>query len=271
MSNDDRSLDSFLGRIVEGDNVATLRQFPDDCVDLTVTSPPYDNLRTYGGLEWDFDALSAELFRVTKTGGVVVWIVNDQIVDGNQSGTSFEQALAFKRLGFKLWQTMIWDKPSFQPGDGRVRYHDAFEFMFVFSKGRPRTTNIIRDVPATAPGRVSRSNSDRRRDEKAPTKTDKPWVRPELSFRTNVWRNPTVANSGDEFALNHPAAFPEGLVRDHVLTWSTDGDVILDPFAGSGTTCRVAKDNARRFVGIERNPEFVELARRRLAQQVLAF
>lgn len=260
-----------LDTIIHGDNVAVMQTFPAEVVDLVVTSPPYDNLRHYGGLCWDFEALVVELYRVCKPGAVVVWIVNDQIADGDQSCTSFNQAIAFKSTGFKLWQTMIWNKSNPRPGDGRYRYHDAFEFMFILSKGKPNATNIIRDVPATAPGTIDRTNSDRRRDERRPSKIDEPWVRPEYSYRTNVWTTPTASTSGDDFALQHPAAFPESLASDHVLTWSNVGDVVLDPFCGSGTTCRVAKDNGRRFVGIDLNPEFVALSIARLAQNVLPF
>ncbi len=143
--------------------------------------------------------------------------------------------------------------------------------MFIFSKGKPTSTHIIRDVPATNPGQVDKSNSDRRRDERNPTTAAAPWVRPEFSYRTNVWTTPTAATAGDDFALSHPAPFPQQLATDHIVTWSNPGDVVVDPFCGSGTTCRAAKNTHRHYVGIELNHKFVELSRRRLSQHVLPF
>ena len=139
------------------DNVAGLKTLPDCSIDMTITSPPYDNLRTYNGFnQWDEVGTIRELFRVTKDGGVVVWIVNDSTVKGSETGTSFRQALRFMDEGFRLHDTMIWEKPSFTgTGSLAVRYAPVFEYMFVFSKGKPKTFNPIKDKP-NAPRRVKR-------------------------------------------------------------------------------------------------------------------
>ena len=127
------------------DCVAGMRSLPDECIDLTVTSPPYDNLRTYNGFSWDFEAVAKELYRITKTGGVVVWIVGDATINGSETGTSFKQALFFKECGFNLHDTMIWRKPNGGSIGSLKRYENVFEYMFIISKGKPKTTNIIKD------------------------------------------------------------------------------------------------------------------------------
>ena len=258
-------------QIICGDNVETMSGFPDDCIDLVVTSPPYDNLRTYGGHSWDFEGVAQQLWRVIKPGGVVVWVVADATIDGSETGTSFRQALRFKEIGFRLHDTMIWRKTCFSPGDGRYRYHDVFEFMFVLSKLRPAKCNIIRDVPVREgdAGLEYKNTTDRRRDQSNSRKQRSTWVQPSHGFRQNVWDMTSGANGNDANGKKHPATFPYDLARDHILSWSNEGDLVLDPFAGSFTTCRAAMDNGRDWIGIEVNPEYCEIGQKRLKQKVL--
>jgi site-specific DNA-methyltransferase (adenine-specific) len=252
----------ILDKIICGDNVATMQTFPDGCIDLTVTSPPYDNLRTYGGHTWDFEAVAQQLWRVTKPGGVVVWVVADATVNGSETGTSFRQALRFMEIGFRLHDTMIWEKPNPRPTQNN-RYESAFEYCFVFSSGSPTTVNLIRERTVTngwavkhraVGGRVEVASEGGRYRHK------------ETKIKRNVW-SIQIGDSG----LGQPAAFPESLARDHILSWSNEGDVVLDPFAGSGTTCKMARAMGRRYVGIEINPDYCEICRKRLAQNVLEF
>ena len=258
-----------LDRIICGDNVETLRTFPDACIDLTVTSPPYDNLRTYGGHSWDFEGVAAELWRVTKSGGVVVWVVADATVDGSETGTSFRQALRFMEIGFRLHDTMIWNRVS--PFPESNRYHPAFEFMFIFSHGKPTTFNCIMDRQTTTNGRRE-STQERQPDGRIikPGRNSAALHR-ELAPRFNIWpiRSGSTNTTKDAIAFNHPATFPEKLARDHILSWSNEGDVVLDPFLGSGTTAKMARAMGRHFIGIEVNPEYIEICKTRLAQQVL--
>ena len=134
--------------IILGDCVEEMRKMDDNCVDLTVTSPPYDDLRTYeGSCEWNFDIFkeaAKELYRITKPGGVVVWVVGDSTIKGSESGTSFTQALFLKEIRFSLHDTMIWNKGSFA-FPSKNCYHQVFEYMFVLSKGTPKTMNFIMD------------------------------------------------------------------------------------------------------------------------------
>ena len=253
-----------INQIICGDNVETLRGFPGDCIDLTVTSPPYDNLRTYGGHSWDFEGVAQQLWRVTKPGGVVVWVVNDATVDGSETGTSFRQALHFMDIGFRLHDTMIWDKGGFSAvGSCAVRYGPVFEYMFVLAKNSPATFNALKDRKNIQVGTDPRSscvreaNGQKRRQQSLGSTVG------EFGIRFNIWRVNPESNG------IHPAVFPESLARDHILSWSNEGDTVLDPFSGSGTTAKMAKLMGRQFIGIEVNPEYCEIAEERLRQGVL--
>lgn len=245
------------------DNVAGLRALPDNSVDLTVTSPPYDDLRTYKGFTWDAEALIAELYRVTKPGGVVVWIVNDATVNGSETGTSFRQALAFKNAGFNLHDTMIWKKTG-SPFPSSVRYYQNFEYMFVLAKGRPKTINLIADRRNKhAGGRVTAT--ERQRDGsirvsvgKKKGRTIKPY-----GVRYNVWEVPQAMGNN----TNHPAVFPVRLVADHIISWSNPGDVVLDPFMGSGTTAVACVKTERRYIGFECSAEYCKIAQKRIEEE----
>jgi len=253
-----------INQIICGDNVETLRTLPDACVDLTVTSPPYDNLRTYGGHTWDFEGVAQQLWRVTKPGGVVVWVVNDATVNGSETGTSFRQALRFMDIGFRLHDTMIWDKGGFSAvGSCQVRYGPVYEFMFVFSKGQPATFNALKDRKNSQSGTDPRSSSVREANGQKRRQDSLGAVVAEYGIRFNIWKVFPESNS------NHPAIFPEALARDHILSWSNEGDLVLDPFSGSGTTAKMAKLMGRQFIGIEINPEYCEIAAERLRQGVL--
>ena len=255
-----------INQIICGDNVETLRGFPDDCVDLTVTSPPYDNLRTYGGHSWDFEGVAQQLWRVTKPGGVVVWVVNDATVDGSETGTSFRQALRFMEIGFRLHDTMIYHRQAANPSNTAGRYWQNFEFMFVLSKEKPATANLLKDRKnlnrQMGGDAVRQKNGSVAKGERGGIEFG------EFGYRENIWKfNAGGGLMGDNGS--HPASFPEQLARDHILSWSNEGDIVLDPFSGSGTTAKMAKHNGRQFIGIEVNPEYCEIAEERLRQGVL--
>jgi DNA modification methylase len=246
--------------IRHGDCAAVLRGMEDACVDLTVTSPPYDSLRTYKGYSFDFEAIARELFRVTKPGGVVVWVVADATVKGSETGTSFRQALHFKDIGFNLHDTMIWHK-EFASVPTQDRYYNVFEYMFVFSKGAPKTLNLIADRKNKQAGRLNKIETCIGKERKP--KTDRWRVTADYSRRYNVWEQNTAMLAA--FGRKHPAAFPEQLACDHIASWSNPGDTVLDPFLGSGTTGKMALQAGRRFVGIEISEEYVRLATDRIA------
>ena len=266
-----------LDSIICGDNCDVLGTFPRECIDLVVTSPPYDDLRIYGGHSWDFYGVAWQLKRVLKPGGIIVWVVNDKTEDGSETGTSADQARHFRHLGLKQHDTMIYQKAGC-PFPETTRYYPVFEFMFVFSKGKPLVTNLLADSPNAWAGQPkARLHSDRQQDgsvtENSAFRVDPGRTVKEFGVRENVWRfsvgrgNTTT----DGFAFDHPAMFPEKLARDHILSWSNEGDIVLDPFNGSGTTTKMARLMGRRFIGIDVNESYCEIARKRLAQRLLDF
>lgn len=244
-----------------GDCLEIMKTIPDNSVDLTVTSPPYDNLRVYNGNieQWNFEKfkeIARELYRVTADGGVVVWIVADATIRGSETGTSFRQALWFIECGFNLHDTMIWFKPNCFNFGSNNGYKQSFEYMFVFSKGKPKAINLIKDVPAKNAGKVqkgARKHADGTRDS-VPN-----FVCAEFKRRYNVWSINVESNNH-----GHPAVFPEKLATDHIISWSNEGDTVLDCFMGSGTTGKMAVLNNRKFIGIELDKKYFEIAKSRI-------
>jgi site-specific DNA-methyltransferase (adenine-specific) len=228
---------------------------PDNFVDLTVTSPPYDTLRKYNGYEFDFESLANELYRVTKQGGVVVWVVGDKTEKGSESGTSFRQALYFKEIGFNLHDTMIYQKCGLPKNHNR--YEQEFEYMFVLSKGKPKTFKpiFIDNIQAGRP--PSRGTFRQKGDKTEPQHTSQPVK--EQRIKGNVWNIDVgyMRTTKYKNAYKHPAIFPEALAQDHILTWSNEGDLVLDPMCGSGTTCKMAKLNNRNFIGIDISEDYI--------------
>lgn len=242
-----------------GDCAEKLKEIPSESVDLVVTSPPYDNLRDYHGYSFDFETIAGEMFRVLKSGGVIVWVVGDATVDGGETGTSFQQALYFKSIGLKIHDTMIYQKEDYRPLTHN-RYEQSFEYMFVLSKGRPNVFNGIKDKPNKWVGNNVHGTW---RDVDGSTKRSSGHnskTVAEFGLRPNVWTLRTVKSAKNK----HPAAFPYPLAKDHILTWTNEGDTVLDPFMGSGTTGVAANLFDRKFIGIEISPEFFEMAKARI-------
>lgn len=257
-----------MNEILQGNNIDVLRGLPGESIDLTVTSPPYDDLREYNGFNVDYESLAKELYRVTKKGGVVVWVVGDAVINGGESGTSFKQALLFMNAGFLLHDTMIYEKntSSFPARRTSKRYTQIFEYMFVFSKGRPKTGNLICDKPNKCAGTTNwGANTQRGKDGVLKQSSDIKEV-PEFSPRNNIWRYVVGGGFGtkDKIAYKHPATFPEKLAEDHILSWSNEGDTVLDPFGGSGTTAKMAALNGRNFIHIDISEDYNDIARERL-------
>jgi len=256
-----------MSQVIQGNCLDVLKTLEDNSIDLTVTSPPYDNLREYKGYTFDFEGIAKELFRVTKQGGVVVWVVGDATINGSETCTSDRQKLYFKDVcGFNVHDTMIYFKicvPPMYPGC--KRYTQKFEYMFVFSKGRLNTFNPIKDKPNKHAGENKNYIGMRQRDGSVRKKIYQGNVVRDFSLRDNVWSFPT----GGKKMGDHPAIFPDKLAEDHILSWSNEGDTVLDPFAGSGTTLKMAKMNNRNYIGIEISHEYIDIINKRLAQDYL--
>ena len=250
-----------INKIYNESNLETMARMPDNFIDLTVTSPPYDNLRTYNGYCFDFENVAKELFRVTKQGGVVVWVVGDATVNGSETGTSFKQALYFKECGFNLHDTMIWNKGTFTAvGALTSRYAPVFEYMFVLSKGGQKTFNPIKDRKNKHFGRTKHGTFRQEDGSTKPlTSIGKPIA--EYSQRFNIWNVSAEKSNSNRL---HPAMFPEQLANDHILSWSNEGDLIYDPFMGSGTTAKMAIVNKRNWIGSEISEEYCRIIEQRI-------
>lgn len=261
---------ALINKIYNENCLNTMAKMPDNFIDLTVTSPPYDGLRTYNGYSFDFESIAKELYRVTKNGGVVVWVVGDATVKGSESGTSFKQALFFKECGFNLHDTMIYNRNARFPEN--VRYYQEFEYMFVFSKGKPKCFNYLtqRKTEETIKDlqRRSKQTTKVRRDNEKVIQnrfTEKS-KNTELRVKSNIWSYLVGGGktSKDKIAFEHPAIFPEQLANDHIISWSNEDDLIYDPFTGSGTTAKMAILNNRNWIGSEMSKEYVDLANKRI-------
>jgi len=264
-----------INKIYNEDCLITLSNILDNTIDLTVTSPPYDDLRTYNnhisgkktefnGYSFDFEQIARELYRTTKEGGVVVWVVGDGTEKGSETGTSFRQALYFKEIGFNIHDTMIYMKNNFSNPSSN-RYHQIFEYMFVLSKGKPKTFNSIKDRKNVYGGQVGSWGKNTSRQVDGTMVERKKKIIEEYGQRYNVWTFKTSKNGQeDEIAYQHPAIFPIQLVKDHIISWSNPGELIFDPFMGSGTTAKAAVQTERSYLGSELSEEYYGICLKRL-------
>ncbi|MGC4129755.1 MAG: site-specific DNA-methyltransferase [Bergeyella sp.] len=253
----------YLNSIIEGNCVEVMKTFDDEVIDLTVTSPPYDDLRNYKGYVFPFEEIAQELYRITKQGGVVVWVVADATINASETGTSFRQALYFNQIGFNLHDTMIFRKKNPIPQIYRKRYNNEFEYMFVFSKGVVNTHNpIMVDCMHAGLELNGTTYKNYSKNEQTREKLAKPVK--DKKIKGNIWEYVVGKRQEDQEAKGHPAPFPCELVRDHIKSWTNQGDVVFDPMSGSGTTARVAVEMGRNYIGIDISPEYCEIARERV-------
>jgi len=263
-------------KLLLGDNISKINELVKEGVkvDLTVTSPPYDNLRTYeDSLRWDEEVWSnliKGLYNITADGGVVVWVVGDAVIDGSETGSSFKQALKFMDQGFLLHDTMIYEKngPSYPAHKKSTRYSQVFEYMFVFSKGKPKTANLLFDRKNTYGGESTRGTHSTRLAS-GELKKEKKYKINDYGARFNIWKYNTGKGFGtkDDIAFEHPAIFPDKLAEDHILTWSNPGDTVFDPFMGSGTTGKMSLKNDRKFIGTEIVPKYFDISKKRIKKE----
>jgi len=259
-----------INKIYNENCLETMAKMPDNFIDLTVTSPPYDDLRTYNGYCFDFENVAKELFRVTKQGGILVWIVNDKTDKGSETLSSFMQCLKFKEIGWNVHDTMIYAKNNIPVYDPRnKRYKNGFEFMFILSKGKPNTYNPIKDVLS----KKKSSNGITKRNPDGSMRAAKDVEFGEYQDRSNVWffQNGYMQTTKDKIAFEHPAIFPEQLAQDHIISWSNENDLIYDPFMGSGTTAKMALLNNRNYIGSEISEEYCKIIETRISECVGLF
>ena len=240
--------------------VKFMEKLEDSFIDLTITSPPYDNLRNYNGYSFDVEAIAKELYRITKDGGVCVWVVGDKIIKGNKTLTSFKHALTFQSYGWNVHDVMIYKKKN-TPFMRSNAYTNCYEYMFVFSKGSPKTFNPLKT-------KTARNGQEMLVYNKGADGVNKKILGTlnKEKTKTNIWEY-AVGLGGttmDKIAFKHPATFPEKLAEDHILSWSNKNDLIFDPMCGSGTTCKMALLNERRYIGCDISKEYVDISNERL-------
>ena len=250
-----------FGNIYNENCLETLRRMPDDLIDMTITSPPYDNLREYNGYHFPVEEIAAALYEKTSLGGVVIWVVGDRTVNGDETLTSFRHAITFQDAGFKVHDTMIYAKNNPIPSDCGKRYRQAFEYMFCFSKGQPKTFNPlmqpIKQEKAFKSFRITKvGRNDLAHDHVAPK---------ERKINNIFYYNVGTSSSKDKIAFQHPAIFPEQLATDQIETWTNEGDIVYDCFMGSGTTAKIAHQLNRKWIGSEISEEYVRIAEKRLS------
>lgn len=249
-----------INHIYNIDCLVGMKKLPENCIDLVVTSPPYDDLRNYKGYHFDFDNIALELLRIVKKGGIVVWVVGDKISNGDKTLTSFKHAIYFQKIGFNVHDVMIYRKKN-TPFMRSNAYTNCYEFMFILSKGKPNTFNPLKT-------KTARQGLERLVHNKKADGVNKK-VLGELKAEktlTNIWDYAVGlgGSTNDKIAFKHPAIFPEKLAQDHILSWSNEGDLVFDPMCGSGTTCKMAKLNHRNYLGMEISEEYTKIAQERM-------
>ena len=252
-----------LNNIYCGDARLVMKDIDDESIDMTITSPPYDNLRTYNNPDgsWNFEVfkgIADELYRVTKQGGVVVWVVNDRTVKGSKTLSSFKQALYFQSIGFNVNDVMIWSKTNPCPVVAQPRYTDVFDYMMIFSKGKPKTFNPIM-IDCKSAGQLYKSTARNIGGENGRRKVH--YHVNDKKVKGNVWECAIARNR-----TGHPAVYPYDIVLDHIRTWTNEGDIVLDPFIGSGTTALVCMDEKRHYIGIDINEEYCKMTKDRILE-----
>lgn len=248
-----------------GDCLDVMRTLGDGTVDCVVTSPPYDTLRKYRGAaaDWGFDKfkeIASELVRILADGGVIVWNVNDATENGGRTGTSFRQCLAFMELGLKLNDTMIWRKTNPLPQVRQPRYAACFEYMFILSKGKPKAFNPI--MRKTKFGGSSYNSTCKNMGGES-GRTRKDFTINDEAIEYNVWDIAVAQNK-----TCHPAVFPYELAYRHVISWTDEGDLVCDPFMGTGTTGAACVNANRRFIGMEKVEEYFNIAKERIEEEI---
>jgi site-specific DNA-methyltransferase (adenine-specific) len=254
-----------LGKIYLENCIETMRRMPDDYVDMTITSPPYDDLRSYNGYEFPVEEIAASLFKKTKEGGVVIWVVGDKTINGSETLTSFRHAIMFKDAGFNVHDTMLYVKNNPIPSDCGKRYRQSFEYMFCFAKGQPKTFNPITEPTKSAGTKIKAFRITERGRGNVPDEDIGRQIKTERKASNIFTYNVGTSSSRDKIAFEHPAIFPEQLVQDQVRTWTNERDIVYDCFMGSGTTAKIAEMLDRRWLGSELSAEYVLLAERRIA------
>jgi site-specific DNA-methyltransferase (adenine-specific) len=257
--------EDFINKIVCGDNLDLCKLIPNDTIDMCLCSPPYSDIRSYKGYTFDFPNLAKEITRILKPGGSMIWVVGDKTQKGSETLTPFRQAIYFKDVCGLNIDTLIYKKDGISWPHKNV-YHNCFEFMFLVSKRNPKTFNGIKDKKNSQAGKTKKGRWERLKEGEVKFRNESYTVG-EFGLRNNIWEYGVgyMKSTTDKIAFKHSAIFPDKLAYDCIYTWSNPGDLVLDPFSGSGTTCKQAKILGRNFIGLEISPEYVDISNQRLS------
>lgn len=257
--------------ILVGDAVETLSELEDESIHLTVFSPPYDDIRDYNK-KWnlDYEALGSELNRVTVDGGVCAVVIGDGTKNFAKSLTTFRWAINWcDNCDWKLFECCIYKRHGNPGAWWTKRFRVDHEYILIFFKGKkPRFFNKeplkVDSIHAGKrfSGTDRLTNGGFKRIEPKPVNKRK--------CRGTIWNYSTSNTEGNKIKLKHPATYPDQLASDLIKCFSDKGDIVLDPMSGSGTTCVMANKLNRRYLGIEINPEYRDIAVNRLELETSA-
>lgn len=251
-------------QIICGDSVEILRSFPDNSIDIVVTSPPYDAIRDYKGFSYDLHATGKEIQRVLKLGGVAVIVIQDQTKNFGKTLTSFRTILDWcDSFGFKLFETVIYRKYGAEGAWWNKRFRVDHEYIPIFLKGeRPQYFNKEHlKIPSKHGGKTLTGGGTRLTNGiRIATRAIKINL---MKCRGTIWEYLT-AGDGSRLKHEHPATFPDKLPYDFIQCFCPEGGIVLDPFVGSGTTTVAAKNLGRRYIGIDIAPEYCAIAEKRM-------
>lgn len=256
-----------LNQIICGDAVEVLRKFPDHSIDLVVTSPPYDSIRDYKGFRCDLHATGKEIYRVLKSGGIAVMVLQDQTVNFGKTLTTFRTILDWcDGIGFKLFECAIYRKYGAEGAWWNKRFRVDHEYMPIFLKGdRPQYFNKEPlKIPSKHGGKTMTGGGTRLTNGvRIATRSIK--INP-LKCRGTIWEYLT-AGDGSRLKHLHPATFPNRLPYDFIQCFCPTGGIVLDPFVGSGTTTIAAKNLGMQYIGIDIAKEYCDIAEQRILEE----
>ena len=259
-----------VNKIICDDNVKFLSTLPENCIDMVVTSPPYDNLRDYNGFQLDLSGVGEQLFRVLKPGGIVAVIIQDSTQDGRKTLTSFRMIVNWcDTIGFGLFENCIYSRQGVEGAWWKKRFRVDHEYIPLFIKGkRPAYFNKEElKIPSKHGGKTMTGAATRNKDG-TQQKSRSVYINP-MKCRGTIWNYPQCGD-GSKLKHLHPATFPNLLPYDLIQCFCPENGIVLDPFNGSGTTCVAAKSLNRQYIGVDCSQEYCDIAEKRIQQEFIS-
>ncbi len=265
--NPKETLRQWINTIQHLDCVKAMKKLPDNCIDLVVTSPPYDSIRNYNGFNYDLHATGKELHRILKEGGMAVMVIQDQTKNFGKTLTSFKTIVDWcDNIGFKLFETVIYKKHGGEGAWWTKRFRVDHEYVPIFLKGkRPQYFNKEPlKIPSKHGGKTMTGCATRLTNGKT-LKSKKVTINP-MKCRGTIW-NYVTCGDGSRLKHQHPATFPDRIPFDFIQCFCPKEGVVLDPFIGSGTTALAAIELERNYIGFDISKEYCDLAQKRIKEE----